>query len=544
LVSTTKKNSGTMIIIWLSLILLFAVCIAFPLINILFEANAEDYKAVFSNSLWHQSLKNTLIECILSSTLSVITGYIFAYAVVKGNIPFKKIFSFIPVLHLITPPFVSGLSFILLFGKQGLITNSLLHMNTSLYGLKGIVIAQVLCFFPIAYLINLQVLRGINTNLENAAKSLGAGKLKVFLTVTLPLSRSGIIASFLFIAVNVLSDFGNPMIVGERFSVLAVEVYNQIAGWTKPGISTVYGLILIIPSIILFTLQFVYIKKIQSKTSTIGSRSMNMYTNERSYVSKPASVILFGIVLLISMIILAQFVSIIAGSFQRIWSVNTKFTTDHIIYVLTTVRYSKSLFNSIFFALISAVISITIACFCSYITNRSNLPLKKTLDIFSQLPTAIPGTLLGLALSLAASKVNFRYSPVLIIISMTISFLPFAYRMTSQTFGQIKMNLDDNAKALGSSDISILTKILMPVSATGIFHGFTYNFIRGAGTLSSVIFLISFNTQLTSNDIINLAETGDWGKAAALSLILTILTFTILIIGFTINKILFRRRTK
>ena len=82
-----------------------------------------------------------------------------------------------------------------------------------------------------AYLICAQTLRGINTNFEKAARSMGAGELKIFFTVTLPLSFPGILSSFLFIAVSVLSDFGNPLIVGGRFRVLAVEIYTQLTGW-------------------------------------------------------------------------------------------------------------------------------------------------------------------------------------------------------------------------------------------------------------------------------------------------------------------------
>ena len=111
-------------------------------------------------------MKNTLLECLSSTTLSVLVGYLFAYAVVKADIPFKKIFGFIPILHLMTPPFVCGLSFILLFGRQGFFTHTILGLDISLYGFRGLLIAQVLCFFPISYLICAQVLKRVPPSLE------------------------------------------------------------------------------------------------------------------------------------------------------------------------------------------------------------------------------------------------------------------------------------------------------------------------------------------------------------------------------------------
>ena len=55
--------------------------------------------------------------------------------------------------------------------------------------------------------------------------------------------------------------------------------------------------------------------------------------------------------------------------------------------------------------------------------------------------------------------------------------------------------------------------------------------MRGVGTISSVIFLVSFKTPLASIRILNLAEQGEWGKAAALATLLTALTFGVLAVG-------------
>ena len=196
----------------------------------------------------------------------------YAYAVVRGEIPFVRFFSVVPVIHMVTPPFVGGLSFILLLGRQGFITKTLLGLDVSLYGLPGIVISQVLCFFPLAYLMCAQTLRGINPLYERAARGMGAGRLKVFISVTLPLSFPGILSSFLFIAVSVLSDFGNPMIVGGRFKVLAVEIYTQLTGWMNVSVSVVLGIILVVPSIILFILQHKILKDTSVRSATVGGK--------------------------------------------------------------------------------------------------------------------------------------------------------------------------------------------------------------------------------------------------------------------------------
>lgn len=531
-----KQGSRPLRTVWLLILILLMLFIALPLLLTVLSAGREDYAAVAGSTVWRQAMVNTFLECVCSSALSTAAGFIYAFAMVKARIPFKRFFSLVPLIHLVTPPFVGGLSFILLLGRQGFITHTVLGLDVSIYGFWGLLIAQTLCFFPMSYLICVQALKGINTNLENAARSMGAGHLKVFLTVTLPLSATGILSALLFIAVSVLSDFGNPLIVGGRFRVLAVEIYNQLTGWLNTGTSAVLGIILVIPSIILFSLQNRLMAKNGSKLSTIGGKSLASTDKTlQPSTSRAADILLFLFVLLMSLIIVAQFLAIIAGSFQKLWGIDTTFTTAHMKAVM---KYGKELKNSVFFALVSASISTVIAAIASFIVHRTELPLRKTINTLAQLPSAIPGSLLGLSLAITANRLNFRISEVLITAAMTVSFLPFSYKMISSTYAQIRRNLDDGARSLGADELYTLGTIIVPISKGGIFSGFIYSFIRGVGTLSSVIFLVSFNTPLASVRILNLAEEGFWGKSAALALVLTILTFLILGTGlFMMNLI-------
>lgn len=527
----SSRNSKSLLTAWIIVAVFFALCVIFPLVCVLTSARIGDYRAVFTQPVWHAAMRNTFVECICSSLLSVIVGYLFAYAVVKTDIPGKKFFSLVPIIHLITPPFVGGLAFILLFGKQGFITHTVLGLDISLYGFWGLLIAQVLSFFPMAFLICSQVLRGINTNLEQSARSLGASELRIFFTVTLPLSWPGILSSFLFIAVSVLSDFGNPLIVGGRFRVLAVEIYTQLTGWLNVGTSAVLGIVLVVPSVILFLLQNRLGKKLEKKTATVGGKGFAQEIGNRTPVL--AKALLFAFVVIVSIFVVAQVIAIVAGSFQQLWGINTKFTLKH---VLAVSDYGKELKNSLSFALIAAALSTVVATVSSYIVHRTDAPFRKTLDVLAQLPSAIPGTLHGLSISIAANLLNFKNSQVLIVLAMTIAFMPFAYRVISNTFGQLSHTLDQGARSLGANQMVVLWSVLVPLARGGIFSGFVYDFIRGVGTLSAVIFLVSFRTPLASIQLINLAEQGAWGRAAALAMVLTLITFVILGLGLFLGK--------
>lgn len=510
--------------------IILSLFIVFPLCCVALAPRPADFAAVFASSVWRQAALNTALECVCSTALSVGVGYIFAYAVNKAEIPFKRFFGFVPLLHLMTPPFVGGLSFILLYGRQGFFTRTLLGLDVSLYGFPGLLIAQTLCFFPISYLICSEVLKGINPNIEQAARAMGASRAKIFFTVTLPLSLNGILSAALFISVSVLSDFGNPLIVAGRFKVLAVEIYTQLTGWVSAGKSCVLGFALLLPSVALFLLQNHFSKKRLSMLATVGSKESSLPGKKSSWLTVAFLTFFCAFV---SFLVVAQFVSIVFGSVQKLWGVDTSLTFEHL---KAMGRFLREIRNSVFFALLGAFFGTTLASLSAFFAGRTELAGKRYLDIVSQIPAAVPGSLFGLALSLAAQVLKIRASSVMIVIAMTIGFMPFSYRIMASVFGQIKTTLDDGARSLGADKLRTLNSILIPIGSGGIFSSFVYDFVRGVGTVSAVIFLVSFKTPLASIKILNLAEQGDWGDSAALALVLTVITFLVLAMARLIGR--------
>ncbi len=538
-----KAGISSLTVVFSVICLALTCCIIFPLFCVFLTPKISDFIQVASSSVWKQAALNTLVECVCSTAASVLIGYVYAYAVINGGIPFRRFFSFIPLLHLVTPPFVGGLAFILLLGRQGFITHTVLGLDVSLYGFWGLLIAQTLCFFPMAYMICAQTLQNINPVLEQAAKSLGAGRFKTFFSVILPLSAPGILSAVLFIAVSVMSDFGNPMIVAGRYKVLAVEIYTQLTGWVNSGTSAVLGILLVVPSLVLFVLQNKLTKNAMLKVATIGG---NSHTASNNRPNLAVRLLLTVFCLFISFCVFAQFAAIIAGSFQKLWGINTSFTLNHI---KNLARCSLELYNSLRFAFEAAVISTVVAAVAAFIVYRTEYPLKKYIDSVVQLPAAVPGTLFGLAFSLAAAKLNFHNSKVLIVIAIVVGFVPFSYRTLASAYMQIKSTLDDGARSLGASRMRLLFSVILPNAKTGLFNSFIYSFVRGVGTMSAVIFLVSFNTPLASVKILNLAEQGFWGDAAALALLLTLITFAVIAAGCAIinwsgRKINWRKRKK
>jgi iron(III) transport system permease protein len=512
-------------VLWGLCLAFLIVLVVYPLGRVFSEGGLENWRRLAANSRWYAPALNTLLLMGLSTVCSVLTGFIYAYGVMRGGLPFVKFFSFIPVLHLVTPPFVGGLSFLLLFGRQGFFTRTLFHQDISLYGLPGLLIAQTLCFFPLAFLIIKGVFEGMNPSLEYAARDAGAGRLRVFRTVTLPLVMPGVVSAVLFTAISVLSDFGNPMLIGGRFSVLAVELYAQLTGWAgNTGQSAVLGIMLLVPAFVLFVAQRALLRRRASRLATLGSRSSAMPLPPPGL---PVRVFLFAFCALVSFIVAAQFLAVIGGAFSRIWGLDSRLTLDHWTAALS---YRTELVNTLRFALGAAALTAALGALLAFLVHRTALPFRRFADTAATIPAAVPGSLLGLAFVLAFNGPVLRLTGtgIVIVLAMAVSELPAAYRILSSSIQRIRDSLDDSARALGASRLRLFFTIICPLSGRGIVSAFVFAFVRSSGTLSAVIFLVSFKTKLSSVLILNLAAQGDWGRSAALALILTAAIFAAL----------------
>jgi iron(III) transport system permease protein len=207
--------------------------------------------------------------------------------------------------------------------------------------------------------------------------------------------------------------------------------------------------------------------------------------------------------------------------------------------------YRNELLNTLGFALIAAALTAALAGLISFLVFRTPLPLRKTVDLTVMIPAALPGSLIGLAYVLAFNGrlLHLTGTRAIIVLAMVICDLPAAYRILSASIQRIRGTLDDSARALGASPMKLFFTVICPLTLQGFVSAFVFTFVRATGTLSAVIFLTTFKTKLASVAILNLAAQGDWGKAAALALILTAFIFAALGLLGIIGKSRFKAGT-
>ena len=364
------------------------------------------YFARYFDSFYGPGLRSAFLDTmtmgLLTAIFGTLVGFIFAYASVRCNPPGKNVLHWLALLPTVSPPFALALSMILLFGRSGLVTKKLLGINfvqgtNDIYGLDGLVIVQTITFFSVAYLILRAMLERLNPSMEEAAASLGASRLHIFRTVTLPLLIPGIAGSFLLLFVESLADLGNPLFISGNRTVLSAQIFLAVIGEFDYQKASALSLILIIPTLLLFMIQRYYVNR-RSYISVTGKPSGAQITEKDPLIRWGFNIAAYSICAFVVLL----YATIVYGSFSFTWGVDYTPTLRHWSMVVT--RGVEAILDTTFLSAMATPFAACLGMVIAWLVVRKNFSGKGVLDFTSNLGGAVPGTILGIGFVLVFNK--------------------------------------------------------------------------------------------------------------------------------------------
>ncbi|MCP5514480.1 MAG: iron ABC transporter permease, partial [Spirochaetales bacterium] len=319
----------------------------------------------------------------------------------------------------VSPPFALALSSILLFGRNGLISRGLLGMQfpqgaNDLYGMDGLVFVQIITFFSVAYLIMRAMLERLDPSMEEAARSMGAGKIHIFRTVTIPLLIPGIAGAFLLLFVESLADLGNPLFISGNTTVLSAQIFLAIAGEYDYQKASALSVVLLIPTLIIFLVQRYYVSR-RSYVSVTGKPTGGIMEEKEGWIRWPFIVTTY----LVCVLILVLYIAIIYGSFSKAWGLDYSFSLEW--WKQMFARGIESILDTTFLSIIATPIAVLLGMVVAFLVVRKKFMGKEVVDFTSNLGGAVPGTILGIGFVLA-----FSTSPRLLVYLLFVVMLLFA----------------------------------------------------------------------------------------------------------------------
>jgi iron(III) transport system permease protein len=516
------KNEPLLLIVIVAIILFVCYFAVWPVIKVVTVPSLSDYGQLFTRSRWISALKNSLFMTLVSTISCTTIAFLFAYTIARVDVPCKRLFRFITLLPIVSPPFIVALSYILLFGIQGIITKGVFGLRVDIYGRFGLWIVQTVTFFPYAYSVIYGVINSISTNLEYAAYNVGASRWQVFRDVFFPLCRPGIAGGALIAAINVLTDFGNPMMIGGDLALLPTEAYMQISGWYDMKTAAVLATALLVPALGIFVINRFWVG--QRSYVTVTGKEISLHPFE---LPKAVKWGLFSGCMAFSLFVLLVYGTLLYGAFTKTWGYDWSLTLDNMKYVFFK---GEQILNSIKFAFLSSILAALLAMVLAYIVQKKQVGVNKFLDFIAILPGAIPGLFLGIGFVMAfnTKPVELTGTSAIMVLALLFWNIPTCYSASTAGLQQIGNSVEDAALNLGANSFRGFKDIILPLLKAPFLSGFVLSFLRSVTCLSVVIFIYSPHTIVGTVSIMGLVETGQWGSAAAFTVVLIAVAFGVL----------------
>lgn len=480
------------------------------------------YKGIFNEN--YLLLKNSMITSSISAGIASIFGGIIAYYMLFSSERVRKFYYYLLMLTMISPPFIFGISYIMLFGRRGLITYRILGLHTNPYGLKGIVMLQLIGEISFATFMLYEIFKNFDYTLINASRALGASPWESLKRVVFPISVPAFLGTFFILFTKNLSDFGSAIIIGGRESTLATEAYLTVIGEGNMPKAAAMTLLLIFPALLAFLLyKRILLKKFSSFSVGKGMESKNI-----SY-SLPLGVkILFKVVAyLFVLVMFIQYSAIFFSGFYNYTSKGIEFTLEYIEkFKLSSTRV---FLRTIVYAFISGAISSTIGILISYYNRERNSYFFKGIEFLGGLPYIIPGTFFGLGYILAFNSGIFTLTGTATIVILNCAFrqISIGIKAGDSIFSTLNPNIEKAGRDLGASKMRILLDIIFPLLKPAFLISFVNCFIATMTTIGAIIFLVSPGNNVATIMLFTQVAQGEYGTASITALAITFITFSL-----------------
>ena len=477
-----------------------------------------NYATYFGTPALFYSISNSLFVASLTTLITVVVAFFFAYALTHSHIRLKGWFKAIAMIPILVPSLLPGIALVYLFGNQGML--KALLFGHSIYGPIGIVIAEVFFTLPHAVIIIVTALSIADARLYEAATSLRASRPRIFFSVTLPGCRYGLVSAAFVVFTLAITDFGAPKVIGGDYNVLATDIYKQVIGQQNFRMGAVVSVILLIPAALAFCVDRIVQRR---QVALLSARSVPFVPSPRPRFDWSMFTYCTVVsVFLVGMLATCQYAALV------------KFYPYDLSLGLTNYQFDLmdgggwvSYFNSIEMSSYTAAFGTIVVFVGAYLVEKGKgFVLGRTLFHFlAMMPMAVPGLVLGLAyiffFNHPDNPLTFVYHTMAILVISTITHF---YTVSHITAGTALKQMDAEFEAVSASlkqpFYVTFWRVTVPVCLPVILDITIYLFVNAMTTVSAVVFLYGPDTTLASVAVLNMDDAGDIAPAAAMGMLI------------------------
>ncbi len=431
------------------------------------------------------SLLNGLTVTVVASAIGVAVAFAFARYDFRG----KHVLRILATVPLLQTPFINSFVIKKLFDwRDGILSWFIcdvlgLPIRIGVTGLAGVAVAQIMTFYPIVYLNVYASMVNIDPSLEEQAENLGARGLRLFRTVTLPLSLPGLAAGAALVFIFSLEDVAAPIVFNEH-RLISYQVFNRFIEATTGQLSPAaaqLAVILLALSLAVFAAIRKYVTLRQYAMLSRGGR-WKPRVGKLGLRGKLAVYLALAPLLLFSAF---PQLAVFTYAFAERWTgpLPEGFTLEHLGSMVSDPIVFRAILNSLTYSLLAIFLIAFLGISVPYAIARFRK--LELLDLLATSPIAIPGLVVAVGYFYFFSS-SFRGTildpissgpPALIVLAYAIRRLPFTARAVFAGLQQVHVALEEASLNLGAGRFRTLVNIVIPLIGLSLLSGIMVSFV-------------------------------------------------------------------
>ena len=501
------------------------------------------YARVFTDARLQNALWNTVVLAFWSALLSLAIGAPMAWLTARTDLPGKRVIRGLVMASFVTPPFLGAFAWVMLAGPNAGYLNKLYRGLTgaetpllNIFSMPGLIFVVALYTFPYAYIMIVNTLELIASDLEEAASILGASRLWVAVTITLPMVLPAILSGFILSVLQALALFGSPAILAlpAGFHTITTQIWALFQYPPKVEMAAAFSVPLLLATALLLFLQ----KKLLGRRgyAAVGGKGGQRRQIALGPWRQPA---LLACLAVMACAIFLPYGILAKAAFSRAWA--QPLTWDNVTlgnwsFTFLSISTQTAIVNTLELGVLTACVGAGLATLLAYITNRRLIVGHQLLAFLALAPVVIPGVVLAVGLFIAYTRPPFLLYGTLWILFLAYltKEMPVGYSQSDATFRGIHPELEEAGRILGAGRLRVLGEITAPLARSGIIATWCFIFIGVIRELSASILLFTPNTKVMSVVIFDLKEEGQFGAIAVLGLFMLAVTFLAVVLMQTL----------
>jgi iron(III) transport system permease protein len=478
---------------------LVAALLALPLIFLFVEAAGAGIAPVSQLMFRHltaELLWNTIRLTIVVTALCAIIGTGAAWCVERTSLPGRRVWEILVVVPLAIPDFVVS------FGWASL--------WTWVQGFRGAVVVMTLAVYPLVYLPAAASFRTADPGQEEVARSLGAGRVKTFVTITLAQARGAILGGCLLVAMVMLAEYGAFEILG--YQTFTTEIFGEFSLSFSVPAACALSLVLVALSVLVLAGEGAATRgrgRGRGRVSRTGSGAARKLPPRR--LGRATLPVLAAFTLLA---VLALGVPVGASLY---WMVEGG------AHAIAGVSLPAAAVTTGGYGIAAAALDTVLALPLALLAVRGAGRIRHGLERSTYLVLAMPGVVAAFALSYFTEHYaeGFGYqSAPLLVLCYGIMFFPLALVGVKASLARAPASLDDMARSLGHKRLQVLVRVTLRLAAPGLTAAFCLVFLSVVTELTATLLLIPTGAQTLATQFWSYESNLSYGQAAPFALVM------------------------